>query len=338
MRSFAGAPSISYTPTVFPVLQGPATDTFAGVAADFAGTIPVNSATRTLPQQLLLFAWYTNSPRLCNANLAARPGNSNHNGGLAVDIGSSGTWATRMRGRQFIDNVSSEPWHFFYSGAGTMDIRSLSVLAFQKLYNRNFPENPIDEDGVYGPQTEAALRESPADGFSRAPSCPAVNAFVAHPYTAPVRVDWRYVAEDTIRIRANGSGGMETVRYTVVETGEVVSVEREEPFFNTLLNVPTDQYDQVSILIEGFDIDGDLRGRSLAVLTADPNVFARPLGDGVYEIASPQLDDRLDIVVNGRSVDDVVRTNRGWAISTDVTDAIVVAQTESAQVVFDIAF
>ncbi len=48
---------------------------------------------------------------------------------------------------------------------GSPDLRGMDVHAFQRLWNRNHPEDPIDEDGLYGPQTEARLRASPADGF-----------------------------------------------------------------------------------------------------------------------------------------------------------------------------
>ena len=45
------------------------------------------------------------------------------------------------------------------------DLRGYDVLAFQRLWNRNHPEDLIDEDGLYGPQTAARLASAPADGF-----------------------------------------------------------------------------------------------------------------------------------------------------------------------------
>ena len=177
MKSFAGAPGLQYSDYVFPFMQTAAADTLVSLL-EAGGTLTLTSALRTLPQQYLLYRWYQRGA--CNANLAAAPGRSNHNGGLAIDIADSSTWRARLRAAEFIDNVSGEPWHFEYTGTGTRDIRSLSVRAFQQLWNRNHPNDPIDEDGIYGPQTEGALQNSPADGFAIGPGCPTSN-----PYSIP---------------------------------------------------------------------------------------------------------------------------------------------------------
>lgn len=54
-------------------------------------------------------------------NLAARPGYSNHQGGIAVDVGVGGTasavyrWLAANAGRfGFVRTVKSEPWHWEY--------------------------------------------------------------------------------------------------------------------------------------------------------------------------------------------------------------------------------
>ena len=54
-------------------------------------------------------------------------------------------------------------WHFDH--VASPDIRGMDVHAFQRLWNRNHPEDPIDEDGVYGPNTDARLAQAPAEGF-----------------------------------------------------------------------------------------------------------------------------------------------------------------------------
>jgi hypothetical protein len=172
MKSFEGAAGIGYGSYVFPFLQAVATDALLAITAS-AGTLQLSSALRTLPQQYLLYQWYTRPEkrRECNANLAASPGRSNHNGGLAIDVSNNDDWRTRLRQGDFDDNVSGEPWHFEYTGPGTRDVRSLSVRAFQQMWNRNYVVDEIDEDGIYGPQTEEALKASPAEGFARGPSC-----------------------------------------------------------------------------------------------------------------------------------------------------------------------
>jgi hypothetical protein len=55
-----------------------------------------------------------------------------------------------------------DPVHYNHKGT---DVRKLSVLAFQKLWNRNNPNAKIGEDSLYGAGTEAALLKSPANGW-----------------------------------------------------------------------------------------------------------------------------------------------------------------------------
>jgi hypothetical protein len=51
------------------------------------------------------------------------------------------------------------------------DIRGADVLAFQRLWNRNAPDDPITEDGSYGPMTEARVMRAPAEGFGIGALC-----------------------------------------------------------------------------------------------------------------------------------------------------------------------
>jgi len=60
-----------------------------------------------------------------------------------------------------------DPVHYDYVGQGGVDIRQLSVRAFQRLWNVNNPQDKIAEDGIYGPATEARLLRSPVKGFSK---------------------------------------------------------------------------------------------------------------------------------------------------------------------------
>ena len=61
--------------------------------------------------------------------------------------------------------------HFDFAGGGTVDLSTLSVQAFQRLWNRNNPNDRITEDGSYGPATAQRLRNSPAGGFPQGSSC-----------------------------------------------------------------------------------------------------------------------------------------------------------------------
>lgn len=317
MKSFAGAPDISYGAVVFPFLQGPATDAFTAVAANNAGTLPVSSALRTLPQQFLLYEWYRRG--LCNANLAAAPGSSNHNGGLAVDIGDSSTWRSRLRSGGFVDNVSGEPWHFYFTGGGTRDVRNLSVLAFQKLYNRNFPENKIDEDGLYGPMTEGALKRAPAEGFTLGARCQAVSALVAYPNDVPLDVDWARLDDQFVEIRTLATAGVELLEYHL--DGRLVgfSGEGDGNWFSAVLPIPFDDLSH-TLEVRAFDGQGAERGYATGSVDgaqARDQLFVRPMGGDNYEIGVRHLPDNVHDVeyfIDGLPVERDARlavSNRG---------------------------
>jgi hypothetical protein len=70
---------------------------------------------------------------------------------------------------------SGDVVHFDYKGSGTQDIRSISVQAFQRLWNRNNPGDTIAEDGEYGTNTESRLQRSPSTGFPKGATCAATT-------------------------------------------------------------------------------------------------------------------------------------------------------------------
>ncbi|PTL79674.1 peptidoglycan-binding protein [Vitiosangium sp. GDMCC 1.1324] len=87
-------------------------------AARAAGiNLTVNSAFRTMEQQRALYQAYLNG----TGNLAAKPGYSNHQGGIALDINVGATssatyrWLAANASRfGFARTVPSEPWHWEY--------------------------------------------------------------------------------------------------------------------------------------------------------------------------------------------------------------------------------
>jgi hypothetical protein len=168
--SFAGATGISIGSNVYPYLETKARDGLEAAAK--AHGINVTSAFRTLAQQYLLYRWYQNGQ--CGIGLAAVPGNSNHETGIAVDVSNYSAALSAMTNHGFTHSYpSSDPVHFDYTGGGTTDLRAESVLAFQKLWNLNHPNDPIAEDGAYGLQTGARVSQSPADGFALGSTCAA---------------------------------------------------------------------------------------------------------------------------------------------------------------------
>jgi len=147
----------------FPYVQASAKQALQRAIQDRGQTMQVNSAYRTIAQQMLLY-----NDRFNNPNPVAAPGASNHQTGLAIDIEDAIGWEPYLM--QYGWNpLPGDPPHFDYQGGGTIDLRSQSILAFQQLWNQNHPNERISEDGGFGPQTEDALNRSPAPGFPKAP-------------------------------------------------------------------------------------------------------------------------------------------------------------------------
>ena len=169
MASIANIPNTQLQTAVFPYLQAPAAASLKQVAASRGTPLVINSALRTLPQQFLLSRWYQTNR--CGIGLAASPGNSNHESGLALDVGDNAGWKTSFTSKGWTWLGASDPVHFDYKGGGTINLQGLSVLAFQRLWNRNNPNDTIAEDGDYGPATETRLMKSPVGGFQKGANC-----------------------------------------------------------------------------------------------------------------------------------------------------------------------
>src|SRR3954470_7719806 len=166
--SFAGKKGISLGSNVYPYLEPKAAAGLEAAAA--SSSLSVNSAFRTIAQQYLLYRWYQNGQ--CGISLAAVPGNSNHETGIAVDLSNYGSEIGNMSNHGWTHTYpASDPVHFDYTAGGTIDLRSESVLAFQKLWNLNNPGAKIAEDGDYGPMTASKIAASPATGFAKGTTC-----------------------------------------------------------------------------------------------------------------------------------------------------------------------
>ena len=169
MKRIDGIAGLSLGAAVFPWLQTPAANALVAAQKARNVTLSINSGLRTLPQQYLLYRWYQTGR--CGIGLAAKPGTSNHESGIAVDIADNASWRSAMSGKGFAWLGSSDPVHFDYRGGGTVSMKGLSVRAFQRLWNRNHPNDTIAEDGLYGPATEARLAKAPVGGFPKGALC-----------------------------------------------------------------------------------------------------------------------------------------------------------------------
>lgn len=149
----------------FPYVQTPGKQALQKAIQARGVKLLVNSSYRTIAQQMLLF-----NDRFKNPNPVAPPGRSNHQTGLAIDIEDPRGWEPFLIAQGWQPLPGDDP-HFDYLGSGTTDIRRDSILAFQKLWNINNPNEKITEDGGFaeGGETEGALNRSPAFGFAKAP-------------------------------------------------------------------------------------------------------------------------------------------------------------------------
>ena len=142
-------------------------DLYAAVEAAGGTQLQVTSAFRTVVQQYLLRRWFELSR--CGITAAAEPGSSNHESGRALDVSNYNAWITTMEAHGWSHDVPGDPVHFDH--LASPDIRGADVLAFQRLWNRNAPDDVITEDGDFGPATEERVKRAPAEGFGIGASC-----------------------------------------------------------------------------------------------------------------------------------------------------------------------
>jgi murein L,D-transpeptidase YcbB/YkuD len=133
-----------------------------GIAKQPNLKMTINSAYRTVAQQHILYQVYRRDPKLIP--LAAKPGNSNHEDGLAIDVNNYNAWKPYLLANGWQWLGGNDPVHFFEDN-GRDDIGRLGVKAFQTLWNRFNPNDLMTVDGNFGDQTAAKMDRSPIAGF-----------------------------------------------------------------------------------------------------------------------------------------------------------------------------
>lgn len=133
-------------------------------------TLRINSAYRTFAQQFLLFREKNFGTAGCGITAVARPGVSNHESGLALDIKDPLTWKPFLQAQGWRHFGPRDLPHYDFIGGGT-DLSSLGIRAFQSLWNKNNPSDQIAVDGAlvlpdWGrSETIKRLLKTPIDGF-----------------------------------------------------------------------------------------------------------------------------------------------------------------------------
>lgn len=158
-------PHSNYSATsthVHSVMVQPARDAVWRAAGSAA--IQANSVFRSLAEQYVLY-------HRSGCLTPARPGTSAHESGRAIDVNNysaAGVTSALTAAGCAHTSPTADPVHFDCPGT---DLSAENVRTFQHLWNLNNPSDTIAEDGAYGPQTEARLARSPANGFANAGDC-----------------------------------------------------------------------------------------------------------------------------------------------------------------------
>lgn len=287
---------VSLGAAVFPYLQQPAARALARAAARRSDTLYVTSALRTLPQQYLLRSWY--DQRRCGISLAAYPGNSAHESGLALDVSNYGTWRWALQAEGFSWFGASDPWHYDYYGGG-ISLGYLSVLAFQRLWNRNNPGDRITEDGSYGWATSSRLARAPAEGFAKGAICTTVTppplpppptppSTVSTSLLAPIEIYWARQPDGSYHLRALAPSAVASVTYHVdghllSPPGKVTRAAGHN--FPGSYTFSVDKLER-ELEVRGYDSSGKQIGLGVGLLdvTAGTAVYIKQMGAGLYEI------------------------------------------------------
>jgi N-acetylmuramoyl-L-alanine amidase len=155
--------------STIPLLQPEAHASLERVVEQKNRRMDLIHAYRTIAQQFVLREWKRSGK--CRITAARKPGTSDHERGLAIDIDNSEFWKNTLESNGWDWAGTGDPGHFSFHGDGiNPDVIKESVRAFQVLWNRNNPNDQIDEDGIFGDvETGPRLLRSPLEGFAIVP-------------------------------------------------------------------------------------------------------------------------------------------------------------------------
>ncbi|MFN3198484.1 MAG: M15 family metallopeptidase [Bradymonadia bacterium] len=137
-------------------------DDLLDAAASSNEPMVIRWAYRDIALQHLFFLW-----TLKGCDFAAPAGLSNHQNGLSVDLNDPGAWRGIMEQRGWENNLPTDRPHFDYVLAEDEGMATLSIMAFQALWNHNRADDPLELTGEFDDATEAALNATPLLGFQR---------------------------------------------------------------------------------------------------------------------------------------------------------------------------
>lgn len=309
-------PGVGLSSATFPYLQAPAADALRRAAGQQPMTI--NSALRTVVQQFVLYTWYVRGRCTHVVSLAAPPGRSNHEAGLAVDVSNYGAARSALESRGYRWLGGSDPVHFDYV-AGGVDLRSLSVQAFQRLWNRANPGEPLAVDGAWGPSTEAAVRRAPSAGFATGTTCGATVG-----PRGPIEVYWARQTDGSYELRALAAPEVVRVEYRV-DGYLIADATRADGDNFPDRYAFSDERNERRLVVTGYDDGGAViaQGVGLLDVTAGTGVYIKQMGARLYEIGLERapagvaaIEVRADGFVLTDAVSGTTRSTRGAVRST----------------------
>jgi N-acetylmuramoyl-L-alanine amidase len=156
--------NVALSQAAHPWMQAAAKDNLAKALAARGQKMEINSAYRTIAGQMLLRSHYRSNR--CGISAAAPPGKSNHNNASAIDIEDSSGWRSALEASNWKWIGSFDPVHYDCVDANIKSIHQIAVQAFQQIWNSRRPNDPVANDGDFGPVTASRLRYAPAEGFS----------------------------------------------------------------------------------------------------------------------------------------------------------------------------
>jgi hypothetical protein len=284
VSSIADIAGVTFGGGAFPYLQTGAAKALRRAVARKGAPLYLSSVLRTLPQQYLLRKWYENGR--CGIPLAARPGSSNHESGLAIDVPYYSAWRWTLAAEGFRWFGSSDVYHFDYTGP-RVDLRYYSVLAFQRLWNRNNPYDRIGEDGGYGPATSARLARAPVAGFAKGATCVQQPPPPPPTPTLAIEVYWKRLANGSYDLRALAPQQVVSVEYIVdgfvLAPGKIARAAGHN--FPSSYRFSLDRQRRL-FEVRGYDKAGKRVGLGVGLLdvTAGTAVYIRQMGAGLYEV------------------------------------------------------
>lgn len=212
--------------------------------------------------------------------------------------------------------------HFNFNGG--QDIRNLSVLALQRLWNRNNPGDQIAEDGAYGPQTESRMKQSPSMGFARGASCRAAG--VVDGRDALMSLHWEGDPSTLKRVGTIAPSSVSWVEYTW--NGQLLAATGRESASGQ--PTPNFQIEQMpagagTLIATGYDDEGRVLGKAVAqrlALKQGGFMLWRSEGAGLYHVQlhnTPEWVTSMALTIKGQSLNDRAEPGASTALSRVVS-------------------